>query len=110
MLHPRPLYGLLERVVIKSDSAYVVRGVTEWMYKWTWNGYIDSEGHCDVNEHLGKIIKWQSIALKREVWLLSSGNDSDAMAKSALKFPANRKYSWRTVCGRIDDYQYFLSQ
>lgn len=51
-LHPQPLYDIFERVVIKSDSAYVVRGVTEWMHKWTWNGYIDSEGHRDVNEDL----------------------------------------------------------
>jgi ribonuclease HI len=56
-LHPQPLYGPLNRVVIKSDSAYVVRGVTEWMHKLTWNGYIESEGHRVVNEDLRQDIE-----------------------------------------------------
>lgn len=53
-LHPQPLYGPLKRVVIKPDSAYVVRGVTQWMHDWTWNGYIESEGHRIVNEILAR--------------------------------------------------------
>lgn len=46
----RPLYGPLKRVVLKSDSTYLVRGITEWMTKWTRNGYIDSDGNRIVNE------------------------------------------------------------
>ena len=28
-----PFHGKLDQVVIKSDSAYVVRGLTEWIFK-----------------------------------------------------------------------------
>ncbi|OJI88860.1 hypothetical protein ASPTUDRAFT_60667 [Aspergillus tubingensis CBS 134.48] len=36
--------GRLYRVVIKSDSEYVVRGMTEWIYKWKANGWVNAKG------------------------------------------------------------------
>ena len=93
-LHPRPLYGPLKRVVIKSDSAYVVRGVTEWMHKWTWNGYIDSGGHCVVNEDLWQDTEVQTNSLEAgglavEFWQVprDQNAEGDAMAKRAFEIP-----------------------
>ncbi|GLA37379.1 hypothetical protein AnigIFM63309_004292 [Aspergillus niger] len=34
----------LYTVVIKSDSEYVVRGMTEWIYKWKANGWVNAKG------------------------------------------------------------------
>ncbi|KLP13903.1 Uncharacterized protein LW94_6551 [Fusarium fujikuroi] len=32
-------YGPLHIIVIKSDSDYLVKGMTEWVFKWETNGY-----------------------------------------------------------------------
>ncbi|KAH6977799.1 ribonuclease H-like domain-containing protein [Fusarium venenatum] len=32
-------YGPLHTIVIKSDSDYLVKGMTEWVFKWETNGY-----------------------------------------------------------------------
>lgn len=47
-------YRMLRRVVIKSDSAYLVKGMTEWIYGWRNNGYINSRGSAVCNSDLFK--------------------------------------------------------
>lgn len=37
------------RIVLLSDSTYVVRGITEWVYKWQENGWMDVNGRPLVN-------------------------------------------------------------
>ncbi|KAL5610509.1 hypothetical protein FOBRF1_006626 [Fusarium oxysporum] len=32
-------YGPLHTIVIKADSDYLVKGMTEWVFKWETNGY-----------------------------------------------------------------------
>jgi ribonuclease HI len=39
-------------VVIKCDSAYVVRGATDWMRKWRRTGFCGSRGQRLVNGDL----------------------------------------------------------
>ncbi|GLA29718.1 hypothetical protein ACMYSQ_003305 [Aspergillus niger] len=46
----------LYTVVVKSDSEYVVRGMTEWIYKWKANGWVNAKGFPVTNqEHFGRI-------------------------------------------------------
>lgn len=48
--------GRLCTVVIKSDSEYVVRGMTEWIYKWKANGWVNAKGLPVTNrEHFDRI-------------------------------------------------------
>jgi ribonuclease HI len=37
------------RVVLMSDSEYVVRGMTEWVFRWRENGYTNSRGRLVTN-------------------------------------------------------------
>lgn len=50
----------LYQVLIKSDSQYLVNGMTKWVFKWETNGYQTSKGTPVVNsalfKQLGKLI------------------------------------------------------
>lgn len=46
----------LHTVVIKSDSPYVVQGVTEWMPKWKANGWKNSRGKPVANESMWRLV------------------------------------------------------
>ena len=54
-----PFYEELDQVVIKSDSAYVVRGLTEWIFKWKTNGYKNCKGSMVTNADLFQQIERQ---------------------------------------------------
>lgn len=43
---------LLQHVVIKSDSEYLVRGMTDWVFKWEKNGYRSAKRTLVVNSAL----------------------------------------------------------
>ncbi|GAD95726.1 hypothetical protein ANI_1_776114 [Paecilomyces variotii No. 5] len=79
-------------VVIKSDSEYVVRGVTEWTSKWKKNDWKNCRGLPVANaEHFMKIPILIEMAevLKVSVkfWLVRRelNEEADSMAKSALE-------------------------
>ena len=38
----------LEQMIVYSDSKYVIKGVTEWIYKWKENGWKTAGGGGDV--------------------------------------------------------------
>ncbi|EHK19844.1 uncharacterized protein TRIVIDRAFT_68171 [Trichoderma virens Gv29-8] len=42
----------LHEVVIKADSEYLVKGMTEWIFKWKANGYRTSKGTPVTNSAL----------------------------------------------------------
>lgn len=42
-------YGPLHQVVIKSDSEYLVKGMTERVFKWEKNGYRTPKGTAVTN-------------------------------------------------------------
>lgn len=85
----------LHMVVIKSDSAYVVGGVTEWLDKWKTNGWKSCKGQQVANVECWKQIDELVERLEREVcvkfWLVPRENNevADAMAKAALQLPKN---------------------
>jgi ribonuclease HI len=44
--------GELHQVVIKADSEYLVKGMTEWVFKWEENGYRTTRGTPVTNAPL----------------------------------------------------------
>jgi ribonuclease HI len=42
----------IRQVVIKSDSEYLVKGMTSWIHKWKQNGFINAKGNPVVNTDL----------------------------------------------------------
>ncbi|KAK2882678.1 hypothetical protein FQN49_000110 [Arthroderma sp. PD_2] len=44
----------LTQVIIKTDSAYMVNGVTQWVNRWEANGYINADGGQVTNHTLFK--------------------------------------------------------
>ncbi|KAL1614498.1 hypothetical protein SLS56_012087 [Neofusicoccum ribis] len=45
-------YEDLNQVVIKADSAYLVRGATEWVSKWEARGWMNAKGTPVINQEL----------------------------------------------------------
>ncbi|MCJ1309548.1 hypothetical protein MMC25_003208 [Agyrium rufum] len=45
-----------ERIVIATDSVYVVDGITKWMPRWFTNGWVTREGHAVKNQDLWKLL------------------------------------------------------
>ena len=54
---PRGPLRKLRRVVIKSDSKFLVDGMTDWIYKWRSNDYTSSKGLPVANQDLFKQIE-----------------------------------------------------
>lgn len=46
----------LHEVVIKADSEYIVKGMTEWVFKWRKSGYRNARGLPVINAELFKSI------------------------------------------------------
>ncbi|EKG18864.1 hypothetical protein MPH_03880 [Macrophomina phaseolina MS6] len=46
--------GNLRLLVLKTDSEYVVKGMTEWIHKWKLNGWQNAKGLPVVNQELFK--------------------------------------------------------
>jgi len=46
----------VKHLVIKSDSAYVVNGITEWVKKWQANGWRNAKGQPVVNQDLWRTL------------------------------------------------------
>ena len=44
----------LRRVVIQADSEYLVKGMTDWIYKWRQNGYRNCRGLPVTNAYMFK--------------------------------------------------------
>ena len=65
------------RVVIATDSEYVVKGITEWVEGWAKNGWRTNQGKAVKNQDLwkqllGEIEKYQEIA-RTANWLPPGG-------------------------------------
>ncbi|KAM0096206.1 hypothetical protein ACP6JD_000386 [Aspergillus fumigatus] len=88
---------ILSAVVIKSDSEYLVRGVTEWLPKWKRNGWKNSRGldvanweHFKAIERLTEDLERHKLTIK--FWHVPRRNnrDADTMAKAVLRGAWNR--------------------
>ncbi|EAL90330.2 hypothetical protein KXV68_006546 [Aspergillus fumigatus] len=101
VVHVRSLFEdqgiILSAVVIKSDSEYLVRGVTEWLPKWKRNGWKNSRGldvanweHFKAIERLTEDLERHKLTIK--FWHVPRRNnrDADTMAKAVLRGAWNR--------------------
>jgi ribonuclease HI len=84
-------FGQLGAVVIKSDSEYVVRGVTEWLPKWKKNGWKNCKGLPVANAIEFQMIDRAVEQLEQDIivkfWLVPRklNEMADSLAKYALK-------------------------
>ena len=80
----------LMSVVIKSDSEYVVRGVTEWLPKWKGNGWKNCKGQQVANIEyflrIESVVKELEQHMSVKFWLVPRDMNclADSLAKSAL--------------------------
>lgn len=81
----------LGQVVVKSDSDYRVKGMTEWIFKWEGNNYTNAKGTPVTNAEFFKLLQELVLELnKLEVevlfWHVARARDqeADALANSAL--------------------------
>lgn len=77
-------------VVIKTDSPYLVNGVTEWLPKWKENGWKGCKGQKIANDDLWRVIDRWIQHLEAEIsvqfWLVSKAQNgiADWMAHRSL--------------------------
>ncbi|PWY65504.1 ribonuclease H-like protein [Aspergillus eucalypticola CBS 122712] len=81
----------LHTVVIKSDSEYLVRGITEWFFKWKANGWTTAKGLPVANEeHFRSIERYVKLLEDEQVivkfWHVPRkyNQEADKLATSAL--------------------------
>lgn len=82
----------LSMVVIKADSEYVVKGMTEWVLKWRDNGYKNARGSRVVNAKLFQDIDEQIGWMNEEgiqvlFWHVprARNEEADALANAAFQ-------------------------
>lgn len=74
---------LLRRVIIKSDSEYLVKGITERIYTWMDNGWINSRNSRVTNWDLWELLLMhldhvQSLGLEVLFWQVPWGYNREA--------------------------------
>ncbi|GAM37814.1 ribonuclease [Talaromyces pinophilus] len=87
----------LRMVVIKSDSEYLVKGMTEWILKWKENGYRNAKGAEVVNAKLFERLEvLYSELVNRGVWTLfwkverERNRQADRLANRAFEAKVRR--------------------
>ena len=79
-------------VIIKADSEYVVKGMTEWIYKWKENGYLNAKGKPVTNaplfQRIDKLVEEleEEWALKVLFWHVprEQNREADALVNAAF--------------------------
>jgi len=93
----------LHTIVIKTDSPYIVNGITEWLAKWKSNGWKKGNGQPISNADCWKTIDFQLELLEKDIcvqfWLVSPGENEMAvtLAKDALKRPEDSKVTQKMM-------------
>lgn len=84
-------YRRLRRVVIKSDSVFLVSGMTQWIYKWRNNGYINCRGLPVCNEDRFRQLEeavedLNDMDVQVQFWHVRRGDNevADCLANAAL--------------------------
>lgn len=84
---PLDVPSKIHTLVIKSDSAYIVCGITEWVQKWKSNGWKNCKGQPVANADGWKILDGMVETLEKEIyvkfWLVS--REDNAVAENAAK-------------------------
>ncbi|KAL9087243.1 MAG: hypothetical protein Q9165_006737 [Trypethelium subeluteriae] len=93
-----------QRLVIATDSSYVVGGCTEWVKKWQQNGWNTAAGKPVKNRDLWEEIikemdRWSERGMEVQFWLLprSLNSVADELAKEAANLPP--KEDWGKIYG-----------
>lgn len=83
--------GRIDEVVIKTDSAYLVNSMTDWIVKWRANGYLNARGlplcNRDLIEELdGLCNEIDELGVQACFWQVprSSNMDADELARDAI--------------------------
>ncbi|OWP00409.1 hypothetical protein B2J93_3959 [Marssonina coronariae] len=76
--------GWVDQVTLKTDSEYLVKGVTEWVYKWEKNGYMNGLGKRVVNSNLFKqlqaeVLKLTRLGVEVQFWLVKREDNAEAI-------------------------------
>ncbi|EFQ98593.1 hypothetical protein MGYG_08940 [Nannizzia gypsea CBS 118893] len=81
----------LTEVIIKTDSAYMVNGLTQWVDRWEANGYINADGQPVTNHYLFKELAWRirdlaSSRVNVYFWHVrrEHNHEADQLARAAL--------------------------
>ncbi|KMQ41888.1 hypothetical protein A7C99_1354 [Trichophyton rubrum] len=81
----------LTEVIIKTDSAYMVNGLTQWVDRWEANGYINADGQQVTNHYLFKELSWRvrelaEFHVKVYFWNVrrEHNREADQLARDAL--------------------------
>lgn len=83
----------LHTLVIKSHSAYIVQGVTEWLPKWKANGWKNCKGQAVANDTLWRLLDVWVRHLEADVqvlfWLVprTANTVAESMATWVLSQP-----------------------
>jgi ribonuclease HI len=83
--------GRIDEVVIKTDSAYLVNGMTDWIVKWRNNGYLNARGLPLCNQDLIKELDYlcdeiDELGVQACFWQVprSQNEDADELAREAI--------------------------
>lgn len=79
------------RIVIKSNSAYAIRGLTKYIQKWKVNRYRNQQGQIVVNEDMfrrleAEVTKLENLQVQIQFWLVKEdqNEEADELAKAGL--------------------------
>lgn len=82
----------LRRVVLMADSRYVVDAMTDWIYKWRQNGYINVKGERVVNEDFFRRLEQEvdelnDVGVDVQFWRVPREQNgvADCLANAALE-------------------------
>lgn len=78
----------LNTIVIKSDSEYLVKGITEWLPKWKLNKWKNCKGQPVANEDLWRVIDGMIVQLEGKIkvqfWLVDKAQNADARSLAPI--------------------------
>jgi len=81
----------LRQVIIKADSEYLVKGMTDWVFKWEKNGYTTAKGKPVTNarlfrELLSLVAELNELNVEVLFWHVprAYNEEADALAGAAL--------------------------
>lgn len=96
------------RMVIATDSAYVINGITDYVRAWSVNDHWKtSRGKAVLNQDLWKELikelnKWRDLGLEVSFWKIPRelNEEADRFAKAGAEMPPDQKWSKLTgiVC------------
>lgn len=101
MLHNPNFDQKIRQIIIKSDSAYLVNSMVEYVEKWRLNGYTSSRGRPVVNADLLRGLDGCVVCLEEEdvdvrFWHVprAQNQQADKLANAALDGVDYKQFTW----------------